>query len=102
MSSYSRIQNAAIGLAREGGLSNITRDNVASRADVSAGLLYYYFPSVAYLRTQVMELAIERDDAALLMQGVRVLDPAALKAPEALKQEALELLSKEILGNTHG
>jgi AcrR family transcriptional regulator len=93
-----RILQAAISLAREGGFSKVTRDNVALAAGVATGLLYHYYDSIDDVKSKVLEVAIEAEDAELLKCGIVAAHPTALGAPDELKKRALELLAEQVIG----
>ena len=64
-SSRQRILEAAEALAREQGPGNISLDAVAARAGLSKGGLLYNFPTKAKLLEALVEMHIERAEAAL-------------------------------------
>ena len=98
MTQIKRIRNIAVYLTLEGGLSNVTRDRVAREAGISPSLLYHYFVDMDDLRDKVMENAVADGNAELLMHGIRAGHPLALTAPPSLKEEALSLISSEVMG----
>lgn len=65
-SSRQRILDAAEALAREQGPGNISLDAVAARAGLSKGGLLYNFSTKAKLLEALVEMHIERAEAALL------------------------------------
>lgn len=97
-SPYERIQDAAVELTKQGGLSAITRDKVAGIADITPSLLYHYFDSIEALRTRVVEIAVDTEDAELLLHGIKYGHKLATDAPNELKEKALGLLTNEVMG----
>lgn len=87
------ILEAAIAEAQEVGYMAFTRDGVRLRAGVSAGLLNARHGTMAQLRRAVMRAAVERRLVDLVAQGIGARDPQALKAPEDLRQQALDRLT---------
>lgn len=86
--------NAALALSETVGYQNITRESIANLANVSPGLISQYFGTMVQLKRSVMRAAIAREIITVVAQGLGVRDPQALKAPEALKQKAIEHLIK--------
>ena len=82
---------AAIEVSKEKGYQRITRTDVAERADVSAGLIHFYFESIDLLRRAIMDAAVEREIPEIVLQGLAVSDSAALLAPVKLRAKALAL-----------
>lgn len=82
----------AVKLVRKHGLSAVTRDAVAEAAGVAQGTVNVYFGSIAGLREEVMQRAVEERDAQLLAQGLVERHPVAMKAPESLRRKALNTL----------
>jgi len=81
-----RILNAAIKLANKKGYRNITRDCVAHRAKVSPALVNHYFGTIRQLQKCVLIFAIENRVHNLIVQGLTLRDPLALKIPSWLKE----------------
>lgn len=87
------ILQAATALAQEKGHSNLTRDEVATRAQVSTGLVNRYFGDMQQLQRAVMREAVERRMLPVIAVGLALRDPIALGAPQELRREALATLS---------
>jgi len=83
---------AAVELAKEVGYNKMTRDDIAIKAGVSMGLVTHYFETMIQLRRDVMRYARNNDIPEIIAQGIANQDKHAKKAPEALKQKAIELL----------
>jgi len=65
------ILTAAMLLAeKDRGFSKLTRDGVAKRAGVAAGLVTYYFKSMPKLRSAVVRKAIEEQNLPILGQAI--------------------------------
>ena len=85
---------SAIALSLEPGRSyhSITRDEVATRAQVSPTLVTRYFADMSVLRAEIMEAAIRKDIPAIVAQGLAVGDSIAVTASQALKRRAGEYI----------
>ncbi len=83
---------SAVNLALTEGYDRIQRDGVADAAGVSAGLVTHYFDNIETLHKAVLEKAIELRLHVILLQGLCIKDPIALKAPKDLIEEARELI----------
>lgn len=67
---------AAIHIIGKHGMEALTTDNIATRAQVSVGLLYKYFPDMTEMRAAVIAQLLARDletirDAGSLEKGIR-------------------------------
>jgi len=60
-SSKPSILAAAVSLAREFGLRNFSRTDVADRAEVASATVSYHFGEMTKLRRAVVEFAIEKE-----------------------------------------
>ena len=80
----------AVQLAKEKGYSHITRDEVATRAEVACGLVTYYFKSIGRLKREIMHYAIRMEHHDILLQGLAAKDLIAERAPKELKAKAVE------------
>ena len=86
---------AAIKLSRAEGYNRITREGVANAAGgISPGLVSQYFNTMAQLRRALIRHAINANPPVLeiIAQGLAAKDPHALKASDALKRQAADLL----------
>jgi len=86
------VLSAAIELAQERGFANITRDLVATRAGVAAGSVNNAFGNMDALRDAVMAHAVDEGLVEIVGQGLAAGHPAARRAPEDLKRDALAAL----------
>lgn len=91
---HEAIIGAALDLAAEKGYQAVTSDGIARRLGVSASLVRTYAASMRALQRDIMRHAVARGRADVLAQGLAVKDKHALKAPEALRREALELMGR--------
>lgn len=83
------ILNAAIQLAREKGFENLTRDSIAQAADVSHGLVTYYYNTMKQVRRAVMRAAVKQEILEIIAYGLATANPHALKAPSELRERAI-------------
>ena len=83
---------AALDLAAEEGYQRVNSSGIAERLGVSSGLVRQYMGSMTQLKRDIMRHAIQREHVAVLAQGLAARDPHAIKAPDALKQRALDSL----------
>jgi len=90
--------SAALDCARDLGYQNMTRDDVAGYADCAPSLIHYYFETMEGLRKEVMYSAIEKEDVYVLLQGLVVKNPTAIRAPQPLIDEALQTVCAEAKG----
>lgn len=88
-----QILNVAIDMAKEFGYHKITRDGIAERADISAGLISRYFNTMKQLRRTIMRAAVHKEIPEIVAQGLANGDDQAKKAPQELKRKALELIA---------
>ena len=82
------ILEAAVALATDLGLHNVTRDGVAERARVSTALVNRYWGTIAALLDQVVATAVERELLPILAQAILDKHPLALSAPRRLQERA--------------
>jgi AcrR family transcriptional regulator len=89
-----QIIDAAIRLAIKQGYQHVTRNAVAEEAGVSYGLVSTYFSTMTQLKRALMRAAIAQEVIEIIAQGLGAKDADALKAPEKLKQKAVQLMMK--------
>lgn len=90
-----RILDAALALAvLPGGLARLTRIAVASEAGCSEALVSVHFGTMTSFRRDVVREAVRTERLPVIAQALAAGDPAALKAPEDLKQRALQSLAR--------
>lgn len=84
----------ALRLAEANGYQSVTRVQIAEDQGCSRGLVLHYFGETIALRDGIMRHAIAAGNLTVLAQGLAVSDPIALRAPKALKRQALARLAK--------
>ena len=80
---------AALKLAPRIGYAHLTREDIASEAQMSPGLVSYHFGTMVDLRRAIMRESIRVECLAVIAQGVVARDRHALKAPPDLVDRAL-------------
>lgn len=85
-----KILDAALILAREGDYRRVTRQQIADEADIPPSLISHYYPTMPQLRRAIMSAAVDREDLAVLIQGLVAGDAKAKAAPIELKRRAAE------------
>lgn len=88
------ILTAALDEARERGYENVRRHHVAERAAVSPALVGHYFATMPQLQRAIMREAVARGDAPIVAQGLARRDKQALKAGEAIREQASRFISR--------
>lgn len=88
------VLNKAIELAKTKGYNSLTRDDVATGANVSPALISHYFGNIDQLRIVVLKLAIKREVLEIVAQGLVREDPIAVQAPKELKHRAASYLAE--------
>lgn len=88
-----KILLAGVALAVMGRYDRITRRQVAEGAGVSPARVSLFAGDMDGLRTAIMEEAVRRGVASVVAQGLADRHPAALAAPEELRQKALAVLA---------
>ncbi|RZJ26198.1 MAG: TetR family transcriptional regulator [Haliea sp.] len=84
-----QLLNVALKLAEKDGLAGLQRAAIAEAAGVSVGLVTWRFGTMVKCRREVMRAAIQRRVMRIIAEGVATRDPQALKAPPALRFEAM-------------
>lgn len=97
------VLDAALRLALSRGYRNITRQQVADEAGVAVGSVNNAFGTMDGLRDAVMAAAVDRAAAGelasgrgtlpIIAQGIVDRHPAALNAPQSVKDSALASLA---------
>ena len=85
---------AALTLAIRDGYDKVRRVQVAEAAGVSEALISARFGTMAQLKRAIMRAAIAKEIPEIIAQGIAAQDRHALKAPPALKRQAIELLAQ--------
>ena len=88
-----KILSAAFALAAERGYRSYSRDDVARAAGVSAGSVNNAYGTMDGLHDAVMARAVAERHHAIVGQGLALRHPAALAAPQDLKDSALASLA---------
>ncbi len=84
-----RILNAAIAIAAESNLLNVTRDKVAEYAGVGQGTINYHYGNIDVLRDAVIRHAIKNETMLhVIAQAVLDKNHVAKKASSKLKKKA--------------
>ena len=88
MNQKTKILNAAMRVAESEGFGHMRRGRIAAEADVSTGLINFYYGTIDLLRDAVMHAAVERKSYIIVAAGLMSGHPAARDAPEAVKAAA--------------
>ena len=88
-----QIMGHAIKLARKIGYMQVRRDHLAAHAGVANGLVSAHWTTMAQLRTAIMREAVRIEDATIVGQGLAMKNKHALKAPQDLKDRAIESIA---------
>lgn len=80
--------DVAIELAKAHGLARITREQIATQAEVSPGLVSARLGTMEAMRRTIMRNAITREILPIIAEGIATRDRFALEAPEELRQRA--------------
>jgi AcrR family transcriptional regulator len=80
------ILDAALVVAERGSYLTMTRRDVAREAGVSNGLINHAFVTMDALRGAVMRAAIERENIAIVRQGIAAGDDLATNCPPELRE----------------
>lgn len=91
-----QILDVAIEISKEKGYYALTRDGVASAANISFSLVTKYFGTMEKLKAEVMKAAIDREILVIILQGVVLSDPIALSASPELREKASRIVCKEV------
>lgn len=89
-----QILSAAVVIATQRGLTALTRDTLASSAQVPNGSINYYYTTIDRLRTLVIKHAIEHRILRIVGEAVVARHPVARRANKALRTEAVASLAK--------
>ncbi len=91
-----KILRSAIALAKKQGYKSVTGQGVANRAGVSKPLVYHYFPTMKILQDHIMGYAIGNNTHNVILQGLVLRDPIAMKILNWQKQEVFQSVYKSI------
>lgn len=84
--------DAALELARDKPYHEVTRNEIAEAVGVAGSVVQWHFGTVKQLRRQIMRAAIRAERLDIILQGIAVQDPHALRAPEELRNRAVRSL----------
>lgn len=87
------ILSAAVDVAKEKGFFNVTRENVATKAGCSVGIITLRFKTMPALRSAVMRRAVRDKVLTIIGQGVAAGDRIASTVPASLRKRAVASLS---------
>jgi AcrR family transcriptional regulator len=88
------ILTAAMELSEKpGGFARLTRDGIAKRAGVAAGLVTYYFGDMKALRTAIVRKAVADENLAILGEAIALGHAVARAAPDSLRSRAVKQLT---------
>lgn len=86
--------DAALHIAERIGADKVTHDLVAQHAEVTRTLVIHYFGTAPQLRRDIMRAAVKRRLVSIVARGIALRDSHALKADEALREQALAYLAR--------
>lgn len=89
------ILDAALIAARKDGYMLVTSPQIAVLAGCTHGTVFNHFKDMDNLRRAIMQHAVEKEDAEVVLQGIVTRSHIAMRAPEELKQRALTILNTE-------
>lgn len=84
-----KILDVALKCAESG---KFTRQGIARAAGLAPNMVTYYFGSWEETQDEVMTAAIKTKNIPALAYGLRIQNPVAMAAPEALKKKAAKFL----------
>lgn len=87
------ILEVALRLAAAKGYTRVTRDEIATAAGCSSGLVSRYLGTMTQCRRLLMRKAVEREIVKIVAQGLADGNQHAKKAPPELKARAAQLLA---------
>jgi len=87
-----QILSTALTLCETASYARVTRDQIAERAGCAPTLVAYHFGTMPALRRDIMREAVRVECLPVIAQGLALRDSHALKAPEELRQRALQSL----------
>lgn len=87
-----QILSAALDLCENVSFARVTREQIAEKAGCPPTLITYHFGTMPSLRRDIMREAVRVECLPVIAQGLALRDAHALKAPEELRQRALQSL----------
>lgn len=88
-----QILDAALKLAQAEGFGIVSRDKIAKVLECAPGTVSHHFGTMTQFRRALMRHAIEKENLAVLAQGLAAKNEHAQKAPAGLKKRALASLA---------
>lgn len=88
------VLDVALELAKTKGYNVLTRDDIATGANISPALISHYFGTIENLRNDIIKLAVKCEVLEIIAQGLVRGDPIAVRAPKELKYRAVSYLSE--------
>ena len=79
---------AAIALAERKGYTHLIRDEIATEAKCSTGLVTQYFGTLECLKRAVVSHAVHAENLIIIAQALAARHPKAQRAPEELRRRA--------------
>lgn len=86
------ILKTAAALAVRRGFRNVTREEIAGKAEIAAGTVSYHFKSMSRLQDAVMVYAVNEELLPILAQGLAEKHRVAQGAAVHLRQRAAQLI----------
>ena len=90
---YGHIWRASYELARDKGFPSATREAIADRAGVCKSLVSYAYGSLDAMPGRMIARGIAAWDAKMVARGLQIEHPAALAAPQSLRDDAAAILA---------
>lgn len=88
-----QILTAALELSEAGHYMQVTRKQVADRANVSISLVEHYFGTMTNFRRDIMRAAVRLENVRIIAQGLGAMDAHAQKAPPKVKDAAIRMIN---------
>lgn len=89
-----QVLHVTIELGKVHGLQNLTREMIASKAQVSLPMIGKYFGSLDGLKGEAMDYAVSHNVPELIAQGLALKHDAVINATPEVKAEAIKYLLK--------
>lgn len=86
------ITGVAFLMAKNYGLSSLSRDDIAHAAGAATGSVTYCFGNMSGLKDAVIRKAIECEELRIIAEGIIADNKIALSAPARLRAQALNSL----------
>ena len=87
-----QILQVSLDVSKRVGYQQVTREQIASAADIPPSLIHYHMGTMPELRRKIMREAVRVGCLPVIAQGLALKDSHALKAPEELRSRALASL----------